>query len=116
MSREVDADNLNVLEPWSRELPPPSKAYPRLRMPGSRPAACARNQQLIGKNRQLMSFSGNSATMASVHVHEIGDSRRTSPSGVAVRTLVPVPLLDGWVIWRIVIHSRRDDAASPWGE
>jgi hypothetical protein len=28
----------------------------------SHPAAGARNQQFIGKNRQLMSFSGNSAT------------------------------------------------------
>jgi hypothetical protein len=48
----------------------PEEARTLLHMPRSRPAACARNQQLIGKNRQLMSFSGSSATRASLHVHE----------------------------------------------
>ena len=47
-----------------------TERVPLLHMPRSRPAACARKQQLIGKNRQLMSFSGNSATRASLHVHE----------------------------------------------
>ena len=47
-----------------------TERVPLLHMPRSRPAARARNQQLIGKNRQLMSFSGNSATRASLHVHE----------------------------------------------
>lgn len=31
--------------------------------------------------------------------------------GVALWTLVPVPSLDGWVIWRIVVRSARDEAA-----
>jgi len=43
-------------------LPPPSEGIPWLHWPRSRRAACARKQQFIGKNRQLMTFSGNSAT------------------------------------------------------
>ena len=31
--------------------------------------------------------------------------------GVGVWTLMPVPSLDGWVIWSILIHSRRGGAA-----
>jgi hypothetical protein len=47
-----------------------AEGVPRLHTPRSRPAARARNQQLIGKNRQLMSNSGGSATRASLHGHE----------------------------------------------
>jgi hypothetical protein len=48
--------------PTTEDLPPPSEGVPWLHMPTSRGAACARKRQFIGKNRQLMSFSGNSAT------------------------------------------------------
>jgi hypothetical protein len=35
---------------------------------------------------------------------------------VGVWTLAPIPSLDRWVIWRIVMRPGRDDAASPGGE
>jgi hypothetical protein len=44
-----------------------------LHLPRSRPTACARNQQLVGKNRQLMSSFGNSAIGAPP------DARSSSP-------------------------------------
>jgi hypothetical protein len=31
--------------------------------------------------------------------------------GVAIWTLMPVPSLDGWVIWSVLMHSRGGDAA-----